>query len=84
MTAKLTKTERKELNILIADLDNARSALLDRLDEIANEWDDAISEKSDRWQESDAGSDATSRAETIRQWVDEVPETPAFDFDEVS
>jgi hypothetical protein len=80
-TAKLTKAQKSEIDLLINDFDNARSALFDKLDEIAGEWDDEISERSEKWQQSEASDAARERTEQLRQWGATVQKSPDFDMD---
>ena len=80
----LTKAQHRELDKLYTDMDTAVCALYDRLEEIVAEWTDEHSEKSERWQESDAGQDAQSRIDTLQGIVDERPdslENPANNTD---
>lgn len=83
-TATLTKAERTELDKLLTDYDQARSALADKLEEIVNKWTDAASDRSESWQESEAGLNAHSRIDSLQAILDELPETPIIDFEELS
>lgn len=86
MAFKLTKAEAKELEQLSMDYEAARCALADRLDEIASEWETEWSEKSERWQEGEAGQLAQEKCEMVRSWHDEMPEegTPIIDVDSLA
>ena len=79
MAFKLTKREALELRTLIDNYELARTALSERLDEIASEWEAELEEKSDRWKESDAGQSAQENVDTLRGWHDQFPD--AFDGD---
>lgn len=83
MAIKLTKKQAAELQKAVDDFDTARTALADMLDSIASEWEEAISEKSERWLESEAGQTAQERAEMVRGWFDELPSEgePAIDVE---
>jgi hypothetical protein len=78
--AKLTRSEQAEIRKLLTDYDNARCALFDHLDNLANEWDEAIS----GMREGNAAEAATGRLDTLRSWAEEIPETPDFNLSELS
>jgi hypothetical protein len=73
MTFKLTKAQAKELDALAAAFEAAKIALYEKLDEIANDWESDFSDKSEKWQEGDAGSAVQERIDLIRSWADELP-----------
>jgi hypothetical protein len=83
--AKLTKAEKAELDKLLGEYASAQSALCDRLDEICSEWEEAIGDKSEKWQEGKDGEgpgpEAQARLDTVRAVFEEIPETPVIDFD---
>jgi hypothetical protein len=78
---KLTKAEATALKKLVEDYETAADALRNRLDEIASDWESEHGEKSERWQEGEAGQAAQEKIELVRGWFDEMPgeETPAID-----
>lgn len=84
MAFKLTKTQAKTLDSLIGAYGTAREALAEALDAIATDWEETIGDKSEKWQESEAGKEAQERADTIRAWFDELPEEPGFDLESLS
>lgn len=84
-TCKLSKTERKEIEALISALDEARAALSDKLSDLKAEWEEAFDERSERWQDSEAGEEAKERLDTLEGWVDEIEDLPpgGWDLDEL-
>ena len=82
--AKLTKQQKTELTKLLADFDQARQALADRVEEINNEWSDAFEERSERWKEGDTAQEAQERIDALQAFWDELPETLDLDLDALS
>lgn len=73
MAIKLTKAQKTELDNLAADFESARMALSEKLDEIASDWESEWSEKSERWQEGEAGQAAQEKIDQLRAYIDELP-----------
>jgi hypothetical protein len=71
MAFKLNKQELTDLQALIDAYKNARSSLADRLDEIAADWESDFADKSEKWQEGEAGQIVLERIEMVRGWHDE-------------
>lgn len=69
---KLTKAERSELEKMIAAYDKARDELMARLREIADEWQGTFDEKSEGWQQGDAGQTAQDRITTLSEMADNI------------
>ena len=61
---KLSKDEKVELQKLVDAYDNARSSLVDFLTEVQGEWEEEMEEKSDKWKEGEAGTQAQHNANT--------------------
>lgn len=82
MAFKLSKKQADELNKLSIAFEEARSSLFSFLDETASEWEDEFSDKSERWQEGEAGQAAQEKIDLVRGWADEMPEegTPSIDL----
>jgi len=72
MKCVLKKAEINDLQALYNAFDVARSALLDRLTDIKDEWQEEFDEASERWQESDAGQEASDRINTLDAIIAEV------------
>jgi len=70
---KLSKDEKVELQKLVDAYDNARSSLVDFLTEVQGEWEEEMEEKSDKWKEGEAGTQAQDRLDTLCAWIDELP-----------
>jgi DNA anti-recombination protein RmuC len=77
---KLTKAERSQLETLIAALDKARDELASHMREIADEWQSTFDEKSERWQEGDAGQAAQQRIETLTEMADDLTDSELPDL----
>ncbi len=80
-TCKLTKSERKELDELANAADNALCVLRHRIAELADQWGEDWNEKSEKWQESDAGQEAQERIDILQNYCDEWPENIVIDLD---
>lgn len=73
MAIKLTKKQHKELSEAIGAYENACSELSQMLTDILDEWQSEFDEKSEKWQESDAGQAAREKLELVQSWIDEMP-----------
>ena len=73
MAIKLTKKQAANLDKLSEAFERAKMALSEALDEIASDWESEIADKSDKWQESEAGQAAQERVDLVRGWFDEMP-----------
>ena len=83
MAFTFTKAEAKEFAKLESDFEVARDTLAEFVREKHSEWDDAFNEKSERWQEGEAGETARTKIDGISNYADEIEnmETPdASDF----
>lgn len=69
MAFKLRKQDVAQLNKLATNFDGARTALIDWLDDLANEWESEFSNKSNKWQESDTGQQTKEQIDMIRKWI---------------
>lgn len=72
MATKLTAKEVKELDALSQAYELAKAALREKLDEIASNWESEWSEKSERWQEGEAGQAAQEKIDMLRAGMDEL------------
>lgn len=79
-TAKLTKDQAVELQKLLDAFDKARSDLSEWVDGLVAEWDDAINDRSEEWQDGEAGQAATERKDQLATLSDEIPESPMVDI----
>ena len=72
MAFKITKKEAAYLQKLADAYEFARDELSRAFDDLASEWENDHSEKSERWQESEAGQTAQGRIDLVRGWEDEI------------
>ena len=73
MAIKLTKKQAEELQQFAELFEQARAALAERLDKIASEWEAEFYDKSERWQEGEAGQAAREKIGMARSWFDKMP-----------
>jgi predicted RNase H-like nuclease (RuvC/YqgF family) len=69
---KLAKAEAITLRILADALDTAKSELTDYLNEMQSDWEKEYDERSESWQNSEAGLAAQERRDTLQCLIDEV------------
>lgn len=72
MAFKLSKTEQAELRKLIDRVEDATGELAQWLDTLADEWRGEFDEKSEKWQEGEAGASVQERIDTIEAWRDQL------------
>ena len=81
MAFKISKAHASQLDELVSAYEHARAALAEWLDELASEWEEEFNEKSEKWQEGEAGQAAQEHIDTVRSWFDELPEEPSIDVE---
>lgn len=86
MAIKLTKREAQQLTELDDAYQSAAFQLQDFLSELLSYWQEQFNDRSEKWQESEAGQEAAERISTVEGWLDEMPEenTPCVDADQIS
>lgn len=85
MAIKLTKKQAADLNALAEAYQLAAGNLRDRLDETPLIGRVKWADKSERWQDGEAGQTAQERIDLVRGWCDEIPGEgdPAVDTDQL-
>ena len=73
MAFKLTKRERAEGQKLFDAFDTAASELSQWLADLAEDWNGQFDEKSEKWQEGEAGEAARAKIDIIEAWIDAMP-----------
>ena len=76
-------SERGELEKLIATFDVAKEALATFLSDLHGEWETAFGEKSEKWQEGEAGQAARERIDTLAAWIDQIESVESPDISEI-
>jgi hypothetical protein len=72
MAIKLTAAQRKEIERLEGVITAARDELQAMLEEIAETWQSEWDEKSERWQEGEAGEAAQERINAVEEAAGEI------------
>lgn len=73
MTAfKLTKKERADLSELASTLETARDNLQTFLADLHSDWQSTFDERSEKWQEGEAGQAASQWLEQMQEWIDKL------------
>lgn len=81
---KMTQADQKTLDNLVSKFNDARFDIVNFLEELKGEWESALEDKSDDFQESQPGQDAQSRISILEGWLDEVANDFELDISEVS
>lgn len=83
MTCKMTKAQQDTFSNLINNFNSARQDIENFLTELKDDWEDDLQNKSESYQESQAGQDAQERIDTLDGWMDEVANDFEPDISEV-
>lgn len=81
VSIKLKVAERKELDKLATDFDNAKCALRDRVTEIRDAWQGEYDDKSEKWKEGEAAETALERIDQATEIVDALDGIEDCDLD---
>lgn len=80
---KLTKAERSELGKLITDFGKSKDALSAFLTDLHARWEGKFEDKSEGWQDGDAGQAAQERIDAVQSWLDDLGEVEVPDVSEI-
>lgn len=81
MSIKLNAKDRKEIEAALDAYNHARENLSQLLTDLVSEWESEHGKKSEKWQESEAGTAAQERIDAAQSALDELPEELFLDLD---
>lgn len=78
---KLTKAQKASLTTLSAQFQAAKDELVTGLQNIRDEWQEAFDQKSEKWQESDAGTKVSEKVSALEEMIGELDGIELPDLD---
>lgn len=82
MAFKLNKAKQAELQALADAYQQAAEAYSQALADLVSEWEEEFDERSERWQESEAGQEVCDKLDRLQEAADNAAELETIDFDE--